>query len=46
MKKSNSHKEKRTALKSDKWFLSWMAVFELTVLFLCTGPLTGFCKEG
>ncbi len=46
MKKSNSHKEKRTALKSDKRFLSWMAVFELAVLFLCAGPLTDFCKEG
>jgi len=46
MKKSNSRKKKRTALKSDKRFLSWMAVFELAVLFLCAGPLTGFCKEG
>lgn len=46
MNKSNPHKEKRTALKSDKRFLSWMAVFELAVLFLCAGPLTDFCKEG
>ena len=45
MKKSNSHKEKRTALKSYKQFLSWMAVFELAVLFLCTGPLTGFVRR-
>lgn len=46
MKKSNSHKKKRTALKSDKRFLSRTAVFGIAVFFLCAGHLTGFYKEG